>query len=124
MSFTVHPPQQQTGSLCCTVLFACPLDKLHDCVCLILWLWLRSVRLLCKFGRHFDKGAHSLKTLTDDLYIIIILTVVQFIVSYCCHAEYQRGWRGKGRSRPFRLERQPNHKEPFIQPLVPQLVLI
>lgn len=44
-----------------------------------------------------------------------------------CHAN-NRGWRGKeeGRrdDRPLGLEPGPNHKEPFMQPLGPQLVLI
>lgn len=36
----------------------------------------------------------------------------------------QRGRSDSGRNGPFRTERRPNHKEPFIRPRRPQLVLI
>lgn len=37
---------------------------------------------------------------------------------------HQSGRSDSGRNGPFRLERHPNHKEPFIRPRLPQLVLI
>lgn len=55
-------------------------------------------------------------------HIITRLAVVLSIVSLCCHANTTEGIGGRETS--FRLELRPNHKEPFIQALVPQLVLI